>query len=86
MTQQPLDFSSPRRRSINDRMADYFQMFPNQWLDVANLASIGGLGGWRSRLAELRFPPFSMPIENRQGRWPDGRRRSQYRFTPRRPA
>jgi hypothetical protein len=80
MTQQPLDFSPPRKRTINDRMAEYFQLFPNQWLDVANLASIGGIGGWRTRVSELRHFLYHLDIDQRLIRWPDGRNRSQYRL------
>jgi hypothetical protein len=82
MTEQMLDFDAPARETLTDKMAANFKQWPNRWLDVLELAEIGGIGGWRSRLAELRFPPFSMNIENRQVRWPDGRRRSQYRFIP----
>jgi hypothetical protein len=80
MTQVDLDFDAPARETLNDKMARHFRWTPNVWVDVMELAQIGGLGGWRSRLAELRFSPFNMNIENRQLRWPDGRRRSQYRL------
>lgn len=81
MTQSQLDFTAPRE-TLNDKLARFFRRNRGAWLDVADLAAIAGIGGWRSRVCELRFPPYSMDIRNSQERWPDGRRRSVYRFQP----
>jgi hypothetical protein len=81
--QQPsLDFDAPARETLNDKLAALFRKHPNRWLDLFDLVDVGGLGGWRTRLSELRHPPYNMPIEWRLERWPDGRNRSQYRYVP----
>jgi hypothetical protein len=82
MTQAELDFSAPCRETIADRMAAYFRRHEGRWIDVTELAAVGGIGGWRSRVAELRFPPYGMDVQWRLQRWPDGRNRSQYRYVP----
>lgn len=87
MTQSPLPLvGSPRQKvTLNDRLAEYFKARPNQDIDARDLLPIAGFAGWRSRVAELRFPPYSMVIENK---WktvdtPNGRRRvSWYRYVP----
>ena len=66
--------------TLTDRMASYFREREGCWCDVADLAAIGGLGGWRTRVSELRHAPWGYTIDNRLLRWPDGRNRSQYRF------
>lgn len=85
MTPQRLPFDAlaqRRRPSLADRMAMYFKAFPDQWLDVGDLASVGGIGGWRTRVSDLRHAPYGMVIDNRLEHWPDGRTRSQYRYVP----
>jgi hypothetical protein len=61
-----------------------FRARPNVWIDGLELAERGGRYAWRSRLAELRRPPFNMRIVNRQRRVgrPDGSTFvvSEYRF------
>ena len=69
------------------QLAALFRARPNVWLDgVRDLAPVGGIYAWRSRLTDLRRPPFTMQIRNRQRRVRamDGRRItiSEYRFEP----
>jgi hypothetical protein len=67
-------------------MAAFLRTRPNQWIDGRTLANVGGIYGWRTRLSDVRRPPFAMRIENRQRRVerPDGRRLtiSEYRYAP----
>ena len=80
MTQQPeLDFSAPARETLTDKMEANFKQWPNRWLDVLELAEIGGIGGWRTRVSECRRDR-GLNIQQRLIRWPDGRNRSQYRL------
>lgn len=79
MTQPELNFG---RLTLTERMAALFRFRQGEWIDVAVLAECGGIGGWRSRVAELRFPPYGMDIQWRLLHWPDGRNRSQYRYQP----
>jgi hypothetical protein len=87
MMQADLNFDAPVTRTLCDRMAQYFRLWPGDWLDVTDLAAIGGIGGWRTRVSDLRRPKFrggryEMTIEQRLIHWPDGRNRSQYRYVP----
>jgi len=43
-----------RRESLRDRIRAEFLARPLVWIRMADLASIGGLGGWRTRVSELR--------------------------------
>jgi hypothetical protein len=71
---------------LNDRLAEFFRRRPGSWIDGRELASVGGVYAWRSRLSELRRPPFSMQIENRVRRVSRGDglsvKVSEYRFVP----
>lgn len=61
--------------TLSDRLADFFRARPGVWVDGRVLSEIGGCYAWRTRLSELRRPPFNMDIRNRQRRVrrPDGR-------------
>jgi len=49
------------------QLAAFFRGRPNLWLDGAGeIAQIAGRYGWRSRISDLRKPPFNMTIANRQ--------------------
>lgn len=52
--------------SLAARLAQFFHRRPNVWIDGRTLATIAGNYGWRTRVSELRKPPFNMTIENRQ--------------------
>ena len=72
--------------SLCERLARHFRARPGVWIDGRALATIGGSYGWRTRLSELRFPPFGMTIENRLRRVADAHGRrvtvSEYRHVP----
>ncbi len=73
--------------TLNEQLAAFFRRHPNQWIDsAAELAHIAGRNAWRTRVSDLRRPPFSMRIENRVRRTAGiGGRRvtiSEYRFVP----
>ncbi len=44
-----------RRRSLADQLEDYLKARPGQWLTMQELAAVGGLGGWRTRISDLRL-------------------------------
>jgi hypothetical protein len=50
-----------------EALAALFKERPNVWLDGAGaIAEIAGRYAWRSRISDLRRPPFNMTIANRQ--------------------
>jgi hypothetical protein len=51
--------------SLVESLAMYFKRHEGHWIDGRALATVAGSYAWRSRVAELRKPPFSMPVENR---------------------
>lgn len=84
MIAQPLPFDGPR--TLTEAVADVFQARPRVWISMQELARVGGTGGWRTRVSNLRYPPFQMVIENRTARvrLADGRTitTSEYRWIP----
>ena len=54
--------------SLCARLAAFLKARPNQWIDGRELATIAGAYGWRTRVSDLRRPPYSLTIENRQRR------------------
>lgn len=78
--------TTPRRESLTTRLAVFFRERPGQWVDArTELVPRFGFGGWRTRVSQLRYPPFNMQIDNdwrnvtRDGKtW----RESAYRYTP----
>lgn len=54
--------------SLCERVAALLKACPNTWLDGREIAKVGGYAAWRSRIADLRKPPYSMVIENRTKR------------------
>lgn len=67
------------RQTMTDRVAAIFKSRPNEWIDARDVLHAGGFGGWRTRVSELRYPPYSMQIENRT-RKVRGLTESHYRF------
>lgn len=49
-------------------LADYFKARPGQWVDGHALLEVGGTFAFRTRISELRRPPYSMTIENQTER------------------
>jgi hypothetical protein len=58
----------PRPNSKADQLAHFFREHPNEWIDGKVLASLAGGYAWRTRVSDVRRPPFSLTIENRQRR------------------
>ena len=50
--------------SLCERLALYFKARPNEWLDGHALMHVGGSFAFRTRISELRKPPYGMTIEN----------------------
>ena len=63
------------------RLAEFFREHPNEWIAAIDL-EFAGRQAWRSRLAELRFAPFHMAIENRVRVLANRSKRSEYKFVP----
>lgn len=54
--------------SLVERLADLFRSRRGEWIDGLDLSRVAGRYAWRSRVSDLRKPPFNMPIANRQRR------------------
>lgn len=71
---------------LNDRLAAYFMERPGAMVNAKDLLPIAGFGGWRTRISELRHPPYNMDIRNVPGlfRASDGQvyRTSHYVYQP----
>ena len=42
-----------RRETLAEKLAAYLKAHEGEWIPMSTLASIGGIGGWRTRLSEL---------------------------------
>jgi hypothetical protein len=56
------------KTSLTARLAEFFRARPNAWHDGREIAGVAGVYGWRSRISDLRRPPFFMNVINRQRR------------------
>jgi hypothetical protein len=65
--------------SFRGSLAVLFRSHPGEWIPHRELTRIGGFCAWRTRVSELRRPPYSMQIDNRIRRL-DGYVISEYRF------
>ncbi len=77
--------------SRTEILAAFFAAHPNQWIDGRALATVcSSFYGWRSRISDVRRPPFNLTIENRQRRVErdDGEHyiASEYRYVRAQPA
>lgn len=67
-------------------LAALFHRRPWEWINGLELARVGGAYAWRTRVSDLRKPPYAMRIENRirRVRFDDGtsQRVSEYLFQP----
>ena len=46
------------------QLAVYFAARPGQHISALDLMSLGGWCSWRTRISELRKPPYNMDIRN----------------------
>ena len=60
------------------KVAEVFLSRPNEWIDMHELARVGGTGGWSVRVREVRRLA-GLNLENRQYTR-DGYRVSEYRW------
>ena len=54
--------------SLCAKLARYFVAREGQWIDARELLGVAGFAGWRTRISNLRYPPYSMVIQNRTRR------------------
>lgn len=75
-----------RKLTKVEQLEAFFKARPNVWIDGLDL-EFAGKYAWRSRVSDLRRPPFTMTIENRE-RWKYGAhgeklwKVSEYRYVP----
>jgi hypothetical protein len=66
-----------RRASLKDRVRAYLEARPCEWISMVDLSQVGGLGGFRTRISELRVKDGLNIVHNgRNGL------NSQYMFLP----
>jgi hypothetical protein len=71
-----------RRATFTTAVLEFFQSHPLEWIDVHQLADVGGFAAWRSRVADARR------IVKREGGdivWNHEPRNSCYRYHPQAP-
>lgn len=52
-----------------------------EWISARDLAQVGGIGGWRTRVSNLRKAPWYLDVEAKV--WNEGKRKySAYRVLP----
>jgi hypothetical protein len=71
----------PSGHSLNDAMEAYFRERPNRWISFHELAKVGGTGGWRTRISDIRRKR-GMVIANEWHDNADGFRESFYMYVP----
>ncbi len=42
-----------RRQTLAQKLEDLLKSRPGEWIALHELAAVGGIGGWRTRLSEL---------------------------------
>lgn len=42
-----------RRQSLSQQLETLLKARPGEWIPMRELASVGGIGGWRTRLSEM---------------------------------
>jgi hypothetical protein len=66
--------------TYRDRVAAYLKDRPGEWVNGLEIAQVGGLYAWRTRLSDARIQ-LGMDIKNRVRM--EGRRKvSEYRYLP----
>ena len=71
----------PAKITLTDRLAAYFRVRAGEWVNARDLLTVAGFAGWRTRVSNLRYPPYNMVITNRP-RTVNGYRVSEYRYLP----
>jgi|HubBroStandDraft_2_1064218.scaffolds.fasta_scaffold63021_3 hypothetical protein len=57
--------------SLTERLAALFKAHPGEWMGARQL-EIAGRQAWRTRVSDLRKPPYNMGIDNRVRRVTSG--------------
>lgn len=64
--------SKPQRKSRQSADADFFAAYfkarPNVWISALELMQQRACLSFRTRLSDLRYPPYDMQIDNKQER------------------
>ena len=69
----------PAKVTLTDRLAAHFRVRAGEWINARDLLNVAGFAGWRTRVSNLRYPPYNMMIVNRS-RTVNGYRVSEYRY------
>ena len=56
-----------RRETRKDALRAYLQAHEGEWIEMSRLATIGGIGGWRTRLSELDREGFRVEWNKQPG-------------------
>lgn len=68
-----------RRKSLTVQLEEMLKARPGEWISMRELAAVGGLGGWRTRLSELgRRSQNTLRIEHNKMNGPE----SCHRYVP----
>lgn len=70
-----------RQSADADFFAAFFRHRPNTWISALELMNERACLSFRTRLSDLRYPPYAMDIQNRQ-EVVQGKRYSFYRYVP----
>lgn len=65
-----------RRATLRDRVRETFLARPNIWISMLELSQIGGIGGWRTRVSEVR------QVDGLNIQQQGNGARSKYRYVP----
>jgi|TARA_R110002110_G_scaffold402930_6_gene620490 hypothetical protein len=66
--------------SYTEKLRQFLEAHPNEWIDGRRLSDVAGVYAWRTRVSEVR--KLGLTIENRQRRMTNGVVVSQYCFIP----
>ena len=77
-----LEYEAIRRQSLAAQLEAELKSRPGEWIPMRELAAIGGIGGWRTRLSELgrrAVDPLHIEHNGKNGA------ASMYRYRPHTP-
>lgn len=63
----PVRSELARRETLSEKLAAYLKAHEGEWIPMSTLASIGGIGGWRTRLSELSRGGMHIEWNGRNG-------------------
>lgn len=74
-----------RRQTYTDKLLALFRSRPMEWIDVRELAAVGGFAAWRSRVVEVRDVLHAQAAAGQPSgtiEWNHHNHASAYRFLP----